>query len=91
MLGPEHIAFCADNYGGRLGDACLADRRFPICAQLGCFLRYEEHKSNRVLFLSLVRNLSNEKVKKILKDLPLTENKIDGICFVETPEKYRIT
>lgn len=93
VLGPQHIKMCSEYYGGMLGDACIADRRFPCCAQSGCALSYAEHTSDKVLFLSLVRNLTNEegqeKIKSIVDDM--MADKIDGVAFVETPEKYRFT
>jgi len=90
MLGTNHVGFCAANYGGMLGDACIEDKGFPTCSMPGCSLRYSDHTSDRVLILSLVRNLTNEEAQKALQSLPLKENKIDGVCFVETPEKFRV-
>ncbi len=89
MLGPKHISFASDKYGGRLGDACINDKNFPTCSHPGCNLRYQDHKSDRVLFLYLTKDIDNDEGDDILKKIPLTENKIDGICFIETPEKFR--
>ncbi|RUP42180.1 MAG: hypothetical protein EKK63_02465 [Acinetobacter sp.] len=93
MLGPKHISFCADNYGGRLGEACIADRRFPTCSHPGCTLEYKDHTSDKVLFLQLQKNLEQSEAQKLLQSLEplLKEDSIDGICFVETPEKFRIS
>ena len=91
MLGPKHISFASDKYGGILGDACINDKNFPTCSHPGCNLRYQDHKSDRVLSLSLVKNITNVDGSRILKSLPLLENKINGIVFVETDEKFRIT
>lgn len=90
MIGGRHIIFASDNYNGILGEACIKDKQFPKCSHSMCNLKYEEHTSDKVLFLSLVRELTNKEVQEALKKLPLKENKIDGISFVETPEKFRI-
>lgn len=91
MLGPKHIRFASNKYMGMLGDACINDKNFPTCSYPGCNLRYQDHKSDRVLALSLVKDITNDDGSRILKSLPLLENKIDGIIFVETDEKFRIT
>jgi hypothetical protein len=90
MLGPKHIRFASNKYMGMLGDACINDKDFPVCAHSGCSLRYQDHKSDRVLALSLVKDLTNAEANNILKTIPLIKNKIDGIIFVDTPEKFRI-
>lgn len=90
VIGVQHITFASNNYVGRLGESALTDSRCPKCAHPHCILPYKEHTSDRVLMLSLVRNLTNEEAQKALQSLPLKENKIDGVCFVETPEKFRI-
>jgi hypothetical protein len=53
-------------------------------------LSYDEHKFDRVLFLQLRRHATNEEASKLLKDLAptLEQNHIDGVSFVETPEKF---
>lgn len=90
MLGPNHISFASDTYSGILGDACITDERFPTCSHPGCSLRYKNHTSDKVLMLSLSRELSKAEAQEALKSLPLKENNIDGVVLVETPEKYRI-
>lgn len=92
-LGPKHISFCADNYGRMLGDACITDKRFPTCSHPSCNLKYEDHTSDKVLFLQLLKNLEQLEAQKLLQSLEplLKEDSIDGICFVETPEKFRIS
>lgn len=95
MIGSKHITFAADRYSGMLGDACIADKNFPTCSQPGCNLCYEEHHSDRVLMLSLLQNLETTQARELLKEVVelecFTAEKIDGITFVETPEKYRIS
>lgn len=90
MIGPKHVTHASDNCGGMLGEATL--EAIP-CAYPGCKLFYKDHTSDRIAFLQLTQNLSNEKAKKILiRTLPfMREHKVDGFTFVETPEKFRIT
>ena len=89
MLGPKHIKFVSNKYGGMLGDACINDKNFPTCSHPGCNLRYQDHKFDRVIMLSLLKDVTNDEGSRILKSLPLIENKIDGVVFVDTPEKFR--
>lgn len=57
-----------------------------------CDKFYDEHTSNKVMFLQLKENISDAQAKEDLLKLEnlMTENNIDGFTFVETPEKYRI-
>lgn len=91
MIGSKHIKFCSENYGGMLGDSCIQDTRFPTCSHPGCNLGYESHTSDKVLFLSLLKDLAEDTAQSGLLSLKgiLEADKIDGISFVETPEKYR--
>lgn len=91
MIGSKHIMFCSENYGGILGDSCIQDKRFPTCSHPGCNLGYESHTSDKVLFLSLLKDLAEDTAQSCLLSLKgiLEADKIDGISFVETPEKYR--
>lgn len=88
-IGPKHVAHAADHCGGMLGDETI--KAIP-CAAPGCRLSYEHHTSDKVLFLSLVGNTTKELAQIELKKLVelMEANKIDGICMVETPEKFRI-
>ena len=86
-VGPKHIADASENHGGLLGEATLQKIQ---CAHPNCKLSYEDHDSDKVLFLQLTRNATeheanNELVK--IKDL-LKEHNVDGIAFVDTEEKY---
>lgn len=93
MLGLNHITFASDNYEGMIGDACISDKNFPECSDFNCNLTYKEHTSDKVLFLKLTKNITNKTASNILKSLtPILEKEIiDGIVFVETAEKFRIT
>ena len=92
MLGPAHVKFAADKYSGMLGDPCVNDKNFPLCSNLGCTLSYKEHTSDKVLFLSLTRDLSNKEAQKVLMGIKpiLEEENIDGVAFIETDQKFRI-
>ena len=89
-LGPQHIAYASEHSGGMLGIETLNKVK---CAVPGCNLSYDEHTSEAVAFLTLLRNADNLEidviVKKLVDDIP--EGIFDGIAFVETPEKFRIT
>ena len=89
MVGPRHIKHAADNHGGMLGEATM--KAIP-CAHKGCNFSYEEHTSESVCFMQLLRNCSGNEASEVLKDLQpiLEEHKIDGFAFVETDQKYRI-
>jgi hypothetical protein len=90
MIGPKHITHAGDKHGGMLG---LETLRAVRCAVPHCQLSYDEHKFDRVLFLQLRRHATNEEASKLLKDLAptLEQNHIDGVSFVETPEKFRFS
>ena len=92
VFGSEHVGFASKNYGGMMGDACIEDKDFPKCAHHGCTLKYDQHTSDKLLFLSLQKNITNKEANEALlkiKDLMIAE-KIDGVALVETPEKFRI-
>ena len=96
-IGPQHISWAADRHSGMLSKYAvetMEKAKGPSCAARGCHHYYHEHKSDRVMFLQLKKNCTNQDVSVLLKSLSedvLVPEKIDGICFVETPEKYRIT
>lgn len=92
MLGPAHVKFASDKYGGMIGDSCINDKNFPLCSNLGCTLSYKEHTSDKVLFLSLTRDLLNKEAQEVFMGIKpiLEEEKIDGVAFVETDQKFRI-
>jgi hypothetical protein len=90
MVGPQHVRHASEKHSGMLGEATL--RAVP-CAHPRCNTDYDGHTSVNVLFLSLKKDVTNEEAAGLLEPLKdfLAENKIDGISFVETPEKFRIT
>lgn len=89
-IGPQHIKHAADNHGGMLGLETLKAVR---CAHPRCNVSYEEHTSDKVLFLQLQRDGNNEEANAELKKIVdlMKEDNIDGIVMVESDQEYRIT
>jgi len=89
MVGPQHIKHASDKHMGRLGEETM---RAVRCAHPNCHVEYDDHKSDKVLFVQLKRNASNDEASDELKKLLeiFQNNGIDGVAFVETPEGYRI-
>jgi hypothetical protein len=94
-IGPEHIQKwhidttkgCA-GYVNDQGD--YSNKSKPGYHK--CGLPMDQHTHEDVLFLQLTRHVSNEDAHgELLKLKPIMEElKIEGICFVDTPEQYRI-
>lgn len=87
-VGAKHVAYAADHNSGILSEEiCMKIQ----CEHPGCHLPYDEHTSDKTLFLQLTRDTNNtEANEELLKIKPaLLENKIDGVAFVDTEEKYR--
>ncbi len=86
MLGPKHISFASDHYGGRLGDACTTDPRFPTCSSRGCQLKYSDHISDLVCFLQAKKNCTLKEVEVellLLKDHCEADG-VDGFGFIQS-------
>jgi len=94
-IGGKHVTYAADNFGGILGEEAIlsAEKKGIYCAHPHCKLPYKEHTLDKVCFLQLTRNLSQQEAQEKLKSVIeiLKENKIDGFTFVDTPEKFRIS
>jgi hypothetical protein len=62
------------------------------CAYPGCRVSFRDHTYDNVLFLSLTKDITNDEANEILKPVAeiLEKEKIAGIAFVETEEKFRI-
>ena len=58
-----------------------------------CQVPFEEHTSDKVVFLQLKQNCTNDEASAELKEITsiLEKNEIDGVSMVETPEKFRVT
>ena len=50
LVGPQHIKHASENHGGALNEETL---KAVHCAVPGCYIPYEEHTSDTVLFLKL--------------------------------------
>lgn len=88
-IGPAHVKHASNYHSGRLGEETL--KNVP-CAFRGCNVAYENHKSDTVAFLQLVKTLTkdeaNKTIKKVVDNIP--KDLIDGFTMVDTPEKFRI-
>lgn len=90
MVGPEHVQRAADTNGGVLDERILKE---VGCAHPGCTLSYEEHNYETVMFLQLKRDISNTEISEFVLSIKeeMLEDRIDGVTFVETEEKFRVT
>lgn len=89
VIGPKHISYASDHFNGMLSESTC---EMVPCAHPGCTYSYKEHTSDKVLFLQLKRHMSANEANSFFVPLKetLIEQKIDGVTFVETPEKFRI-
>lgn len=94
VIGPRHIGWASDHWNGMLGKAAIKDfeAHGGHCAHPNCTLPLDQHTYDTVLFLSLKKDVLKEDARDILAPVgeQMQKDKIDGLCFVETPEKYRI-
>jgi hypothetical protein len=89
LIGAKHVHHASEHHSGMLGTATI---EAVGCAFKDCTLSYAEHTSDKVLFLQLLRDLTQKKAQKELKGITdmMKKDKIDGLCFVETESKFRI-
>lgn len=91
-IGPKHIGkytFIGDEQIRQLEKDGIA-----FCVHPGCRAAYDDHTHEWGMFLQLQCNLENEEAKELLQSVAaqvLEPYQIAGICFVDTPEKFRIT
>lgn len=95
-VGGSLVTHAAKYFGGILSEAAIMsfeEKKGGVsCAHHGCNISYTEHSSEKALFVQLKRSFTNEEATKLflgIKPILLTE-RIAGIVFVDTPEKYRI-
>lgn len=95
-VGPRHIAYAADHNGGILDESVM--RRVPCAANIGsfrCNVSYDDHRSDKIGFIKLTRHCTVDEMRKWLSSKKITkfmeDNHLDGVAFVETPEKFRMT
>lgn len=95
-IGGSLVTHAANFFSNMLGEAAIRDYEKKhggvSCAHPGCNISYTEHHSEKALFLQLKRNFTNKEATKLFVGIKpiLIAEKIAGITFVETPEKYRI-
>lgn len=90
-IGPAHIKYASD-----LTEECIreAEKQDKACCAVGnCYIPFDEHTSDKVCFVQLTQHLTKEEAISKLQSCEelMTQNKVDGFTFVETPEKFRIT
>lgn len=88
LIGPEHMAYASDHCGGVIGQDAIEHHPCALCEQPAF-----SHSYDVVMFLQLTRNSTNGECFKILQSISqeMQEDRIDGIVFVETEEKYRVS
>lgn len=91
-IGPRHVKFASDNYGGSLGEAAIeaGEAQGIRCAHPKCGESLKEHTSDKICFLQLVRNAAKDDAGQVLKGITeiLGPKYIDGFAFVETAENF---
>lgn len=87
-VGPKHVKHAADYHGGVMGEETLQKIK---CANSGCNLPYEQHTSDKTLFLQLTRDATKVEVNDELIKIKdsLINNNIAGVAFVDTEEGYK--
>lgn len=94
MVLDEHAIRRAEKKGARCGMYVKGDewRNSYKKGWKKCDVPYDEHTSDKVCFLKLLRGGTEREAKEILTGLAgeLEEGVIDGFAFVETEEKFRI-
>lgn len=90
-IGPKHIGKYTVLGAEQIRQ--LEKDRIASCAHPGCTAAYDDHIHERGMFLQLQCNLEYEEAKELLQQVGaqvLEPYGIVGVCFVETPEMYRI-
>ena len=96
-IGSNHVSHAADHFNGGLFETCIIDlekKHGGSCAHPGCHVKFEDHKSDRIVFLQLKREVKNREASECLYNMKLFLQEHDypvaGFGFVETSEGYRI-
>jgi hypothetical protein len=100
-IDTAHVVYASDHCGGILDDQAIRDAErygHAHCGMRGCRLPYDQHTSDRVAFVKLLRNVTQEEARSYLlsvsdfveKNPREFGHKLDGFVFIETPEKFRI-
>ena len=88
-IGPKHVDYAAKYHSNLLG---LETLKVISCAAPLCHRAYEDHTHDTVAFVKLTRNCKAEEASAALMNGKafMEAEDIDGVAFVETPEKYRV-
>lgn len=90
-IGPRHVSYASDHYGGILGDEVLRhvpcayseqDRNRRVSGN--CNLPYEEHTYDVVAFVRLTRDIEGKELQTWLlavKDAIPADRRLDGFAF----------
>lgn len=89
-VGPKHVDYASKHNQGVLSEEICEKIQ---CAHKGCTIPYSEHTSDKTLFLQLKRDVTQEEANEELLKIKQTllDNKVDGVAFADTEEKYRFT
>jgi len=93
-ITPQHLKHNPHSiYLGEEQIQQMESSRGSMCGVSGCNLKFEQHISDKVAFLQLTGNLTQQQAHEKLQSVTdiCTEYKIDGFTFVETPEQFRIS
>lgn len=92
VIGPNHINRNRGIYLGSDQIREMEKEHGPMCCHPGCKRTYDEHESDKVLFLQLKRDATGDEANaELVKIREMMEaDGIAGVCMVETDEKYRV-
>jgi hypothetical protein len=94
-IGPKHLKYASDRHSNVLSEDVIreGEKKGVYCAVPGCTLDYDEHTSNTVMMIQLVRHAHTDEVQELLNKVNkvIDGTGIEGYTLVDTPEKYRIT
>jgi hypothetical protein len=85
-IGTRHVVHASDNHSGMLGDETM---KAIGCDVSGCGMSYEDHTSDNVAFLQVIRKATTIEANDVLKGLvdELGEDVVDGFTLVESEFK----
>lgn len=100
MIGVKFVAHASDHFGGMLGTAAIKDyedKHGVACENRNrdgtkCSVKYEEHKSDKVLFIKVLADKPIKEMDGLQKYLVSIKSKleklnIDGVAFIEPDSK----
>lgn len=93
VIGARHVTWASRNSGGMLSEAAIerAEKEGVHCEYPSCRVPFKDHTYVSACFLQLKRNCTKEEAQEALQAIvQATSPELEGIVFVETPEKFRI-